>query len=160
MATTRGQNGTAQAEVFSLGDLQEKTRPVKIVRDGKEVALKGYFEGDGCPVSILSQVSAARDRFFIRPDQRAWREAEDDLYTALVSIVVPDLAPEEVDLIAGYKDRRDGLLYYLDWISRPVAIADPKKDKADPEAEGGAASTTDASSPDSAASTSSPEVNS
>lgn len=145
-------------DVFSLGDLEEKTKPISIVRDGKPVILPAYFEGDGCPLSILIQVSAARDRY---RNARAenFNESLDLFAQEVLRIAIPDLTPMEVELIAGSSEKRTALLQHLDWFSKPAAIADPEDD-ADPEAGGGVESTTDASSPDSATSTTSPAASS
>jgi hypothetical protein len=133
-----GKNGTAPIDaainsliddgILDLGDLEPKTRPVRIMRDGKSVDLPGWFNGDGCPVPIQISIAAARkqyrERIFYGTTEQLSGADSDGAYLQLCKEMiwkaVPALTLEEVETIAGSRAMRDRLLEYLEWIPKTV----------------------------------------
>jgi hypothetical protein len=58
-------NGTAESRpgVLRLGDLVAETKPVVVMRDGREVALRAYVWGRRIPRGIEARVSQAYQEF-------------------------------------------------------------------------------------------------
>jgi hypothetical protein len=114
----------AGVEILDLGDTEPDTRPVKIRRAGKEVVLRGYVVGRGCPGMVKAQLTKADDarrEAMIQPDgtvkydEAAWREYLRDALLALI----PGLEWIEADLFAGDDAKALNALRYLDaWITR------------------------------------------
>ena len=139
-------NGTqADDGILDLGDLTPSTRPVRIIRDGKPVILQAWARDDGCLVDVSIEAAKAH--------RRMAHEGEFDDAAVLtwaadvLAVVVPDLTPDEVKVLAANRQRRETLLTSLGWWRRPSADDD------DPEAAGEDASTTGESSPDSPSTT-------
>lgn len=121
-------NSLLDDNILDLGDLEPKTRPVRVMRGGEPVDLPGWFNGDGCPVPIQISIAAARKRyreriFFGTSEQLTGADSDGpylDLCKEMAWTAVPDLTLQEVETIAGSRPIRDRLLEYLEWIPKTV----------------------------------------
>ncbi len=141
-------NGT----VLRLGDLTARTLPIAIERNEQEVILRGYVDGNRCPVHVKAEVSAAR-RLWVETtgagsdaytyDDTAWRTFLRDVLLATIR----GLEFGEAEVLASDDDLSNDVLVALGWFRAPEAVPDPE---ATGETATGQSQITPASSPDSA----------
>ena len=140
-------NGT----ILRLGDLTARTLPIAIERNEQEVILRGYVDGNRCPVHVKAEVAAAR-RIWIEAtgagsdayvyDETAWRVFLRDVLMATIN----GLSFFEAEVLASDDDLSNSVLVALGWFRPPEAVPDPE---ATGETATGQSPTTPSSSPDS-----------
>jgi hypothetical protein len=150
-------NGT----VLRLGDLTARTLPIEIERNEQAVILRGYVDGNRCPVHVKAEISAAR-RVWVEAtkagtdeyayDDTAWRIFLRDVLLAAVR----GLEFGEAEVLASDDDLSNTVLVTLGWFKAPEAVPDPEATTAKPDQE--PSPTTPSSVADSASSTASPSA--
>lgn len=142
--------------VLRLGDLTARTLPIEIERNEQLVVLRGYVEGNRCPVHVKAEVSAAR-RVWVTTtgagtdayvyDETVWRTFLRDVLLAAIR----GLEFGEAEVLAADDDLSNTVLVALGWFRAPEALPDPEAVTAQTNQE--LSPTTPSSSQDSAPST-------
>ena len=120
-------NGT----LLRLGDLTARTLPIEIERNEERVILRGYVDGNRCPVHVKAEVAAAR-RVWVEQtgagsdayvyDETAWRVFLRDVLLAVIN----GLGFLEAEVLASDDDLSNTVLVSLGWFRAPEAVPDPE----------------------------------
>jgi hypothetical protein len=122
---------TTTGTILRLGDLTARTLPIEIEREGKPVILRGYVEGNRCPVHVKAEVSAARRTWAgatgagtdaYAYDDTAWRCFLRDVLLAAIR----GLEFGEAEVLASDDELSNDVLVALGWFRAPEAVADPE----------------------------------
>jgi hypothetical protein len=134
-------NGTAESRpgVLRLGDLVTETKPVVVVRDGRDVSLKGYVWGRRIPRGVEARVSQAYQEFPKTIEARLDPETSEvmldvngqpitetkfemadysDMLTRVACALVEGLSPLEAEALSFAEIRK--LLVYLNYLKPAV----------------------------------------
>jgi hypothetical protein len=114
-----------------LGDLTARTRPIEVERNGASVILRGYVDGNRCPVHVKAEVSAAR-RIWVDAtgagsdtyayNDTAWRVFLRDALLATIK----GLEFGEAEVLASDDELATTVLTTLEWFKTPGTTADPE----------------------------------
>lgn len=122
---------TTTGTILRLGDLTARTLPIEIERGGQAVTLRGYVDGNRCPVHVKAEVSAARRTWAEATgagtadyayDDTAWHTFQRDVLLAAIR----GLEFGEAEVLASDDDLSGTVLVALGWFRRPEADADPE----------------------------------
>ena len=114
-----------------LGDLTARTLPIEVERNGSAVILRGYVNGNRCPVHVKAEFSAAR-RIWIDAtgagtkgyiyNDTAWRVFLRDGLLATIK----GLQFGEAEVLASDDDLSIAVLSTLEWFDAPESATDPE----------------------------------
>lgn len=117
--------------LLRLGDLTARTLPIEVERNGASVILRGYVDGNRCPVHVKAEVSAAR-RVWVDAtgagttdyvyNDVVWRTFLRDMLLATIK----GLEFGEAEVLASDDDLSTSVLTTLDWFKAPTVTADPE----------------------------------